>query len=86
MQKEIIKIRGESRSTMLMVTHDIEEAVYLADRVVVMTNRPGRVKDIIKIELAEPRNRSSADFAWYKRRILVHFFSDDEDNAPEFSI
>jgi ABC-type nitrate/sulfonate/bicarbonate transport system ATPase subunit len=86
MQKEIIKIRRENRSTMLMVTHDIEEAVYLADRVVVMTSRPGKVKDIVKIELAEPRNRGSADFAWYKQRILVHFFGEDEEKTPEFTI
>jgi ABC-type nitrate/sulfonate/bicarbonate transport system ATPase subunit len=86
MQREILKIRHESRSTMLMVTHDIEEAVYLADRVIVMTSRPGRVKDIVKIELADARNRGSADFAWYKQRILVHFFGDEEEKRPEFAI
>jgi ABC-type nitrate/sulfonate/bicarbonate transport system ATPase subunit len=86
MQKEIIKIRHENRSTMLIVTHDIEEAVYLADRVIVMTSRPGKIKDIIKIELSDARNRGSADFAWYKQRILVHFFDEDEENRPEFSI
>jgi ABC-type nitrate/sulfonate/bicarbonate transport system ATPase subunit len=86
MQKEIIKLRRENRSTMLIVTHDIEEAVYLADRVIVMTSRPGKIKDIVKIELSDARNRGSADFAWYKQRILVHFFNEDEESRPEFSI
>jgi ABC-type nitrate/sulfonate/bicarbonate transport system ATPase subunit len=86
MQKEIIKIRRANNSTMLMVTHDIEEAVYLSDRVVVMTSRPGKVKDIVEIELSEARNRGSADFAWYKQRILVHFFDEDEEKRPEFAI
>jgi ABC-type nitrate/sulfonate/bicarbonate transport system ATPase subunit len=86
MQKEIIKLRHENRSTMLIVTHDIEEAVYLADRVVVMTSRPGKIKDIVNIELPDARNRGSADFAWYKQRILVHFFDEEEEKRPEFSI
>ncbi|MDR0424764.1 MAG: ABC transporter ATP-binding protein [Clostridiales Family XIII bacterium] len=86
MQKEILNIRRNSNNTMLMVTHDIEEAVYLSDRVVVMSSRPGRIKEIVKIELAESRNRGSADFAWYKQRILLHFFDEDEESRPEFSI
>ncbi|MDR2089611.1 MAG: hypothetical protein LBP73_09680 [Clostridiales Family XIII bacterium] len=60
--------------------------MYLADRVIVMTSRLGKIKDIIKIELADPRNRGSADFAWYKQRVLVHFFGDEEEKGPEFAI
>src|SRR5699024_8803161 len=51
LQKEITKIWKEAGMTMIMVTHDIEEAVYLADRVIVMDRRPGRIKSIIPIEL-----------------------------------
>ena len=51
LQEELLKIRERFHNTMLMVTHDIEEAVYLADRIVVMSARPGRIKDVIKVEL-----------------------------------
>ena len=51
LQEELLKIRERFHNTMLMVTHDIEEAVYLADRIVVMSARPGLIKDVIKVEL-----------------------------------
>ncbi|MDR3240532.1 MAG: ABC transporter ATP-binding protein [Clostridiales bacterium] len=86
MQKEIIKIREEKKTTMLMVTHDIEEAVFLADRIVVLSNRPGRVRDIVTIALSDKRNRGAADFAWYKKKVYDYFFEPEEDAGPEFAI
>jgi ABC-type nitrate/sulfonate/bicarbonate transport system ATPase subunit len=86
MQWEILKIRQRKQTTMIMVTHDIEEAVFLADRIVVMSNRPGRIRDIIKVELPEKRDRGSADFAWYKKKTLNYFFEAHDGAAEEFAI
>jgi ABC-type nitrate/sulfonate/bicarbonate transport system ATPase subunit len=56
LQDELLKIWEHKRQTIVFVTHDLVEAVALADRVVVMTHRPGRIKDIINIPMARPRN------------------------------
>jgi NitT/TauT family transport system ATP-binding protein len=55
MQAELLKIWSEARKTVLFITHQINEAVYLADRVAVMSARPGRVKGIIQIPFERPR-------------------------------
>jgi ABC-type nitrate/sulfonate/bicarbonate transport system ATPase subunit len=55
MQRELLRIWGETRKTALFITHDIKEAVYLADRVLVFTRRPGKVKACVEIDLARPR-------------------------------
>ncbi|AQS06015.1 ABC transporter ATP-binding protein [Clostridium beijerinckii] len=79
LQEEILKIWEKEKTTMIMVTHDIEEAVYLADRIVVMSARPGKIKEVVKVDLGRSRDRGSADFARIKKRILSHFF---EDKSP----
>jgi NitT/TauT family transport system ATP-binding protein len=56
LQDELLKIWGQKRQTIVFVTHDLVEAVALADRVVVMTHRPGKIKDVIKINMGRPRN------------------------------
>jgi NitT/TauT family transport system ATP-binding protein len=55
MQLELLRVWSETKKTMLFVTHDIKEAVYLADRVIVFTARPGRVKQTVSIDLPRPR-------------------------------
>lgn len=85
LQDELLRIHEEQRGTMIMVTHDIEEAVYLADRIVVMASRPGRIEEIVDVQLGRARDRGSADFAWYKKRVYDHFFKTDEA-APEYTI
>ncbi|MFC4055471.1 ABC transporter ATP-binding protein [Actinomadura syzygii] len=55
MQGELVKIWGASNKTALFITHQIDEAIYLADKVVVMTARPGRIREVIKIDLPRPR-------------------------------
>ncbi len=55
MQLELLKIWAQTRKTALFITHDIKEAIYLADRVVVFTARPGRVKECVDVELDRPR-------------------------------
>lgn len=56
LQDELLKIWEQKRQTIVFVTHDLVEAVALADRVVVMTHRPGKIKDIIEVPMARPRN------------------------------
>jgi NitT/TauT family transport system ATP-binding protein len=56
MQAELLQIWERTKKTVLFVTHSIEEAAYLSDRVIIMTARPGRTKDILKIQLPRPRD------------------------------
>ncbi len=80
MQKEILRIQQEEKTTMVMVTHDIDEAIYLGNRIVVMSARPGRIMEIINVSPVDGKNRGSAGFAAYKKRIYDYFF---ENNAEE---
>jgi NitT/TauT family transport system ATP-binding protein len=72
MQRELLRIWNADRKTVLFVTHQIDEAVYLADRVVVMTARPGRISEIIDVDLERPRElaiKRTPRFAAYLDRI-----------------
>jgi NitT/TauT family transport system ATP-binding protein len=65
MQAELLQIWERTQKTVIFVTHSIEEAAYLSDRVIVMTARPGRTKSILKVNLPRPRDyemRLSAQF------------------------
>ena len=69
MQEELSRIQRVEHKTIVFVTHSIREAVYLADRVVVMTSAPGRIKEIFTIKLPEPRDRFAPEFTQYEREI-----------------
>jgi ABC-type nitrate/sulfonate/bicarbonate transport system ATPase subunit len=74
MQQELEKIwQREKKVTMIMITHDVEEAVYLSDKVVIMSSRPGTIKKIIPVPLARPRDRAGYDFMKLKEEILEEF-------------
>ena len=70
MQDELLAIRQERQVTTLMVTHDVEEAVYLSDRIIVMQPNPGRIHRIVAIDLPQPRARGSAAFAAARSQVL----------------
>lgn len=75
LQKELLMIRKKQDNTMLLVTHDIEEAVYLADRIMVLGNRPAEILDIVKVEIPGERDRSSVDFQKIRKNIYKYFES-----------
>lgn len=70
MQEEILRIRREQNMTMIMVTHDVDEAIFLSDRIVVMTPRPGRIIKVVDVPLSHPRARSNSDFLACHAQVL----------------
>jgi NitT/TauT family transport system ATP-binding protein len=70
MQRLVADVWRETRKTVVYVTHNVAEAVYLADRVVVMTPHPGRVKSEIAIPLPRPRDPLSVEFLDYQKQLL----------------
>lgn len=70
MQKELLSLWDKTKKTIIFVTHSVDEAVYLADRIVVLSERPGRVREVIEIPWTRPRDRTSAEFAEVRRRVL----------------
>ena len=75
MQDEVLRLWQTHGTTMLFVTHDIDEAIYVSDRIVIMTQRPGKIEQIIPVDLDRPRDRSSSEFLHLRGEILeiMHF-------------
>lgn len=85
MQTEILRIWQEEQTTMILVTHDIDEAVYLADRIVILSSRPGSIKKIVNVDLARPRRRTGIDFSEIRRVVYKEFF-EETDSDIEYMI
>jgi sulfonate transport system ATP-binding protein len=71
LQDHLLDLWADSKPTLVMVTHDVEEAIVLADRILVMRPHPGRVYEEINCDLPRPRDRQSAAFDFVKRRVLA---------------
>jgi sulfonate transport system ATP-binding protein len=71
LQDHLLNLWSEERPTLILVTHDVEEAIVLADRIMVMKPRPGRIYEEIVTDLPRPRDRQSAAFDFAKRRVLA---------------
>ncbi|HVM33478.1 MAG TPA: ABC transporter ATP-binding protein [bacterium] len=74
MQQEILRIWRAEKMTMLLVTHDIDEALSLGDRVLVMGPRPGAIRQTLPVKLSRPRDRNGAAFAKLRQKIQAEFF------------
>lgn len=85
MQSEITRIWKEQKTTMILVTHDIDEAIFLSDRIVILSPRPGQIKKIIDVNIPRPRKRTSIEFSEIRRTIYKEFF-DESDYDIEFVI
>ncbi|AGI22049.1 putative ATP-binding component of ABC transporter [Pseudomonas sp. ATCC 13867] len=83
LQEELLRIRQRERITTVLVTHDVEEALFLADRVVVMAPRPGRIKRIVEVPLAHPRERGGFDFLRLREALLHELTGDGDYLAPQ---
>ena len=70
MQKELLEIWEETKKTVVFVTHSVDEAVYLADRIVVLSPRPGKIEEVIDVNLPRPRDRTEPVFADLRKYIL----------------
>ena len=81
MQDELLRIRSEKSMTMIMVTHDVDEALYLSDKIVVMSPRPAKIEDIIDVKMFRPRQRNNPEFLRLRSQILktLHYAG----NEPE---
>ena len=73
MQEELSRIWREEKVTMVLVTHDLEEAIYLADRVLVLPKQRGALPRLIDIDLPRPRNRNEPGFVEMRRRLMAEF-------------
>lgn len=71
LQKELLRIWEHHRKTILFVTHGVDEAIYLADRIMVMSARPGRILDVIDVTMARPRLRANPSYGPLAERILA---------------
>lgn len=78
MQKEILRIWKQEKTTMIVVTHDIDEAIFLSERIVILEGNPATIKCIIPVEMSQPRNRVSPEFDIIRKKVYEQFFSDIE--------
>ena len=70
LQTELLEIWEKTKKTVIFITHSVDEAVYLADRIVVLTPRPGRICRIFSVDLPRPRDRTAPAFAQVRREVL----------------
>jgi len=83
MQRLLAEVWRETRKTVVYVTHNVAEAVYLADRVIIMTPHPGRIKSELAIALARPRDALSVEFLNYQKMLMRHLGPDAQEKERQ---
>ena len=73
MQEELTQIYLRENRTIVFVTHSVDESVFLADTVVVLTPSPGKIQELVDIDLPRPRDRTAPEVIRYMRKIMAHF-------------
>jgi ABC-type nitrate/sulfonate/bicarbonate transport system ATPase subunit len=79
MQRLLAEVWRKTRKTVVYVTHNVAEAVYLADRVIVMTPHPGRIKAEVRVHLPRPRDPLSVEFLEHQKALLRHLSQKEEE-------
>lgn len=77
LQEEIVRIWKEQKMTTVLVTHDIDEAIFMGNKVIIMSAKPGVIKTVIDVELPEPRSRVGDDFELIKKKVYKEFFGEE---------
>lgn len=85
-QDKLLELRHSNNATMILVTHDVDEAIYLSDRIVIMTPRPGKISEILEVNMPHPRHRGGTDFLAIRRNILEKFHMASAYPEPEYKI
>lgn len=86
LQDKLLELWEKNSTTMILVTHDVDEAVYLSDRIVIMSPRPGKISEILDVSLARPRQRNSPDFTQLRSSILEKLHLASAVKQPEYTI
>lgn len=86
LQDKLLELREKNNTTMILVTHDIDEAIYLSDRIVIMTPRPGKISEVLSIQCGHPRDRGGEEFLKIRKKILEKFELAREAVEPEYII
>lgn len=86
LQDKLLELWKNNETTMILVTHDVDEALYLSDRIVIMTPRPGKISEILEVPLPRPRPRNSHDFAAMRGSILEKLHLASAAPQPEYTI
>jgi NitT/TauT family transport system ATP-binding protein len=80
MQAQLIDILSSTDQTVIFITHSVDEAVYLSDRIIVQTKRPTTIKEIVEVPWPRPRDRSTPEFVALRKRILEEL---EKENVME---
>ena len=85
-QDKLLQLKKSNDATMILVTYDVDEAIYLSDRIVIMTPRPGKISEIMDVNLSHPRHRGGTEFLNIRRNILEKFHLASAEPQPEYTI
>jgi NitT/TauT family transport system ATP-binding protein/sulfonate transport system ATP-binding protein len=86
LQDKLLELWARDKTTMVLVTHDVDEAIYLSDRIVIMTPRPGKISEILSISFPRPRHRGGTEFLALRGTILEKLNMASARPQPEYAI
>ncbi|MEA5015496.1 MAG: ABC transporter ATP-binding protein [Candidatus Limiplasma sp.] len=85
-QDKLLELWRRYKTTMILVTHDVDEAIYLSDRIVIMAPRPGKISEILEVTMPHPRHRGGPDFLRLRSDILEKLHLASANPQPEYHI